>query len=470
MSSIKKSNAPAGEARGDLNARSAALEALKEAEEKETYLNLLLNRILSGDSLPDAERPFFTELAYGVTQRRNTLDWILSLYVNRPLEKFTPWIRNILRLGVYQLLYLPRIPASAAVDEAVKLAHRYGHRGVAGLVNAVLRKVSAGRGSLPWPSREENPALYLSLRHSYPLWMAERWIENMGLEEAEAFCSAGNLAPPLTVRTNTLRLSKTELKKSLEIEGVGAEDLVYAPEGLILKLNNKRLVELESFRRGLFQVQGESSMLVAPLLNPQPGEAVLDLCSAPGGKAVHLGLLMQNRGQIAAADLYPQRLKLVRDAARRQGIVIINTEKLDGRAVNTDKEGAFQRVLADVPCSGLGVIRRKGDLKWRRRPEDIFSLAQLQLQLLKGAYKYLSPGGVLLYSACTTEPEETTGVLDKFLAGEPSARPALLAPLLPEKLKGGEKREGMIYLWPHKHSLDGFFLARIRKGKFEDGS
>jgi 16S rRNA (cytosine967-C5)-methyltransferase len=462
MPSFKKNNSSAGDEKGDTNARSAALEALKEVEEREAYLNLVLNRILSGISLSDAERSLFTELAYGVMQRRNTLDWVLSLFLNRPMEKLTIWIRNILRMGVYQLLYLPRIPDSAAVDEAVKLAYRYGHRGVAGLVNAVLRKVSAEKGSLPWPSREENPALYLSLRHSYPLWMVERWMENMGFEEAEAFCAAGNKVPPLTVRTNTLKLSKAELKKRLELEGVGAEDLVYAPEGLHLKLN-KRLVELESFREGLFQVQGESSMLVAPLLNPQPGESVLDLCSAPGGKAVHLGILMQNRGNIVAADLYPQRLKLVQDAARRQGIDIINIEKLDGRSVDPDKEGAFQRVLADVPCSGLGVIRRKGDLKWRRRPEDISSLSELQLQLLKGAFKYLCRGGVLLYSACTTEPEETTGVIEKFLAAEPSAKPVMLSPLLPEKLRGEEKREGMLYLWPHKHNLDGFFLARIRK-------
>ncbi|MGI6317146.1 MAG: 16S rRNA (cytosine(967)-C(5))-methyltransferase RsmB [Dethiobacteria bacterium] len=462
MPSFKKNNSSAGDEKGDTNARSAALEALKEVEEREAYLNLVLNRILSGISLSDAERSLFTELAYGVMQRRNTLDWVLSLFLNRPMEKLTIWIRNILRMGVYQLLYLPRIPDSAAVDEAVKLAYRYGHRGVAGLVNAVLRKVSAEKGSLPWPSREENPALYLSLRHSYPLWMVERWMENMGFEEAEAFCAAGNKVPPLTVRTNTLKLSKAELKKRLELEGVGAEDLVYAPEGLHLKLN-KRLVELESFREGLFQVQGESSMLVAPLLNPQPGESVLDLCSAPGGKTVHLGILMQNRGNIVAADLYPQRLKLVQDAARRQGIDIINIEKLDGRSVNPDKEGAFQRVLVDVPCSGLGVIRRKGDLKWRRRPEDILSLAELQLQLLKGAFKYLCRGGVLLYSACTTEPEETTGVIEKFLAAEPSAKPVTLSPLLPEKLRGEEKKEGMLYLWPHKHNLDGFFLARIRK-------
>ena len=325
MPSFKKNSSSAGDEKGDTNARSAALEALKEVEEKEAYLNLVLNRILSGISLSDAERSLFTELAYGVMQRRNTLDWVLSHFLNRPMEKLTIWIRNILRMGAYQLLYLPRIPDSAAVDEAVKLAYRYGHRGVAGLVNAVLRKVSAARGSLPWPSREENPALYLSLRHSYPLWMVERWMENMGFEEAEAFCAAGNQVPPLTVRTNTLRLSKAELKKRLELEGVGAEDLVYAPEGLHLKLN-KRLVELESFREGLFQVQGNHRCSLRLCLIPSRGVCSGSRSAPEEDRASRY--INAKPGNIVAADLYPQRLKLVQDAARRQGIDIINIEKL----------------------------------------------------------------------------------------------------------------------------------------------
>jgi 16S rRNA (cytosine967-C5)-methyltransferase len=459
MSSSKKngtSNVPV------LKARDAALEVLKEIEEKEAYLNLVLNRVLSRQSFPGAERSLLTELSYGVIQRLNTLDWVITLYLTHPLEKLTPWVRNILRLGAYQLLFLDRIPDSAAVDESVKLAYRYGHKGVAGLVNAVLRKISVAKESLPWPSREKDPELYLSLRYSYPLWMVRRWLKNMGIDETEAFCSAGNLAPPLTVRTNTLRLSRSELKKTLELEGIEAADCRYAAEGLELKLF-ERLVDLTSFREGLFQVQGEASMLVAPLLNPQPGESVLDLCSAPGGKTIHMASLMHNQGNIVAADLYPHRLKLVRDAARRQGIKIIHLEKLDGRSLPPDKKGAFQRVLLDVPCSGHGVIRRKGDLKWRRQPEDIASLSLLQLQLLKEAFKTLIPGGVLLYSACTIEPEETTEVIDRFLELETSAQPAILSPLLPEGLRSEEEIEGRIFLWPHKHNLDGFFLARIRK-------
>jgi 16S rRNA (cytosine967-C5)-methyltransferase len=442
-------------------AREAALEILKEIEEKGAYLNLVLNRLLSRQSFPGAERTLLTELSYGVIQRLNTLDWVITLYLTHPLEKLTPWVRNILRLGAYQLLYLERVPDSAAVDESVKLAHRYGHKGVAGLVNAVLRKISASKETLPWPERDKDPGLYLSLRYSYPLWMVQRWLKNMGFAETEAFCAAGNLAPPLTVRVNTLRLSKNELKRTLAREGVEATDCRYAVDGLELKLSG-RLTDLDGFREGLFQVQGEASMLAAPLLNPQPGETVLDLCSAPGGKTAHMAALMQNQGEIVATDLYPHRLKLVQETAKKYRINIIYPEKLDGRSLPPDKKGAFQRVLLDVPCSGHGVIRRKGDLKWRRKPEDIASLSMLQLQLLKEAFKALNPGGVLLYSACTIEPEETTNVIETFLAQEPSAQPAMLSPLLPAELRS-EEIQGRIFLWPHKHNLDGFFLARIRK-------
>ncbi|MGI6308910.1 MAG: 16S rRNA (cytosine(967)-C(5))-methyltransferase RsmB [Dethiobacteria bacterium] len=447
---------------GETNAREAALVILKEVEEKEAYLNLVLNRVLSRRSFPPAERSLLTELAYGVIQHLHTLDWVISLYSTRSLEKLTPWIRNILRMGTYQLLYLERIPEAAAVDEAVKLAHRYGHKGVAGLVNAVLRKISRSKDNLPWPSREQEPALYLSLRYAYPLWMVQRWIKNLGAEAAEAHCSAGNRRPPLTIRTNTLRLSREELQRVLQAEGTGSRECRYAPEGLYLKLAHS-LVELKSFQQGLFQVQGESSMLAAPLLNPQPGELVLDLCSAPGGKTIHLAALMKNQGRIIAADLYPHRLKLVQAAAERQGIQIIQTENIDGRSLPSEWQGTFQRVLLDVPCSGLGVIRRKGDLKWRRRPEDIASLSQLQMQLLRSAFQALCSGGVLLYSACTTEPEETTEVINKFLAQERLAQPVMLSPFLPQELHAEEKIAGQIFLWPAQHNLDGFFLARIRK-------
>lgn len=445
-----------------LSARDGALLVLREVELKDAYVNLALNRILGNGHVPPKERALLTELSYGVLQRLNTLDWALSLHLERPLQQLTPWIRNILRLGAYQLCYLQRIPPAAAVDEGVKQAHRYGHQGVAGLVNAVLRKLAAGSGELPWPSQRRNPEQYLSLYYSYPLWMVRRWLKQLGFKETEAFCAAGNVPPPLTVRTNMLRLTRPELQLKLAEEGVTAEELAFAPAGLQLKLGG-RLEELDSFKRGLFQVQGEASMLVSPLLNPRPGETVLDLCSAPGGKTVHLSMLMENKGTVVAGDLHSHRLKLVEGAARRQGVEIIQTEKLDGRDISADRWKSFHRVLLDVPCSGLGVLRRKGDLKWRRRAEDIPALARLQQELLQNAFSVLRPGGVLLYSACTVEPEETVGVIREFLGKENSASLSLLAPLLPEGLRQEEKEEGLLQLWPHRHGLDGFFMARIRK-------
>jgi 16S rRNA (cytosine967-C5)-methyltransferase len=447
---------------GTTGARETALIVLKEVEEREAYLNLVLNRVLTRQTFPPVERSLLTELTAGVIQHLQTLDWVISLYTKRPLEKFTPWIRNILRIGTYQLLYLERIPEAAAVDESVKLAHRYGHKGVAGLVNAVLRKIGRSKNDLPWPSREQDPALYLSLRHAYPLWMVRRWIKNMGFETAVAHCIAGNRRPPLTVRTNSLLLSRNELQSILQAEGTASQECRFAPEGLHLNLTSG-LTGLKSFQQGLFQVQGEASMLAAPLLNPQPGEQILDLCSAPGGKTTHLAALMKNQGRIIAADLYPHRLKLVQAAAKRLGIQIIQTENLDGRALPAKWQGAFQRVLLDAPCSGLGVIRRKGDLKWKRRPEDLAALSQLQLQLLHSAFQALCAGGVLLYSACTTEPEETSALISRFLAEESLARPVQLTSLLPPALSGGEETKGQVFLWPDRHNLDGFFLARIRK-------
>ncbi len=450
------------ESRKQLSSREAALKVLKEVEDEGAYVNLVLNRVIARFPLPDPERSLLTELSYGVCQRLNTLDWVLTLYLDQPLQKLTAWIRNILRMGVYQILYLERIPDAAAVDESVKLAYRYGHRGVAGLVNAVLRKISKKKGELPWPSLEESTKEYLSLYYSYPLWMVSRWLDNLGLEEAEAQCAAGNLVPPLTVRVNTLCITKEKLKNILQAEGVKVSECLYAPEGLELKLSGK-LAELGSFREGFFQVQGESSMLVAPLLNPQPGEIVLDYCSAPGGKTTHLGILMRNEGTIVATDLYPHRLELVGKAARHQGVNIISTERLDGRQLPVEKRSLFDRVLLDVPCSGLGVVRRKPDLKWTRRPEDIIALAELQFQLLQQAFTALKDGGVLVYSACTTEPEETTAIITKFLQKEPAAQRVMLAPFLPQELKKEEKEEGMLFLSPQKHGLDGFFLAKIRK-------
>ncbi|HPU01051.1 MAG: 16S rRNA (cytosine(967)-C(5))-methyltransferase RsmB [Firmicutes bacterium] len=444
-----------------VTAREAALQALYRLEQEGAFLNLALPPLL--EKLPPPERALARELAFGTVRRRNTLDWALGLFLKHPLEKMTPWMRNLLRMGAYQLLYLERVPPHAAVDETVKLAHRYGHRGVAGLANAVLRRLAAAAGDLPWPDPSRRPTDHLALRESHPPWLVERWRQRFGLEEARLLCQANNLPPPVALRPNRLRIDPAALKEILAAEGVSASFSPRLP-GVLLAKAERPVSSLDSFRQGLFTVQGESSILVAPLLQPQAGEHIVDLCSAPGGKSTHLAELMGDCGRVTAVDIHPHRLKLVEQAAQRLGLASIKTLLADGRQIASAGLPAPQRLLVDAPCSGLGVIRRLPELKWRRRPAEPAEMARLQLELLEAAAALLRPGGMLLYSVCTFEPEETAAVVQAFRAAHPCFRPLPLEQLLPPELGKAESAPaGGIYLYPHRHGLDGFFMALWRR-------
>ncbi len=444
-----------------LTAREAALQALYRVERDGAFLNLALPPLLGG--LPPREWALARELASGTVRRRNTLDWSLELFLKHPLSKLTVWIRNLLRLSAYQLLYLDRIPAHAAVDEAVKLARRYGHRGVAGLANAVLRRLAGAANDLPWPDPVRWPVEHLVLQSSHPSWLVERWFRRFGPEEVRYLCEANNIPPPLALRPNLLRTGPAALKEILAAEGVPSGFSPRLP-GVLLARPDGALSDLASFREGLFTVQGESSALVAPLLQPQPGEHIVDLCSAPGGKSTHLAELMGDRGLITAVDLHAHRLGLVERAARRLGLTAIKTLLADGTRIGAAGLQPPHRILVDAPCSGLGVIRRLPELKWRRRPVDLERLPRLQLDLLGAAAALLRPGGLLLYSVCTFEPEETAGVADAFSAAHPRFSPQPPGLLLPPGVKAGfTAAPGGIYLYPHRHGLDGFFMALWRK-------
>ncbi len=440
--------------------REAALQALYRVEQDRAYLNLALPPLLT--VLPPPERALARELAAGTIRRLNTLDWSLELYLQRPLPKLTPWIRNLLRMGAYQLLYLERIPPHAAVDESVRLARRYGHRGVAGLVNAVLRRLAASRGALPWPDPVKEPLEHLILSTSHPRWLVERWNRRFGAAEARRLSEATNLPPPLSLRPNRLRISPGALVERLVAEGAAARLSPRLPGAVLAKAAGP-IAKLASYRAGLFTVQGESSILVAPLLQPQPGEHIIDLCSAPGGKSTHLAELIGDRGRVTAVDLHPHRLGLVERGARRLGLTAVKTVAADGTRFDGSGLPPAQRILVDAPCSGLGVIRRLPELKWRREPADLQRLPRLQLALLEAAAALLRPGGRLLYSVCTTEPEESTAVADSFEAARPSFTPEPFDFLLPAGLECGPASPGRLLLYPHRHSLDGFFIALWRK-------
>ena len=442
------------------NARETALRALVRVEQDGAYLNLALPALLQ--NLAPEDRSLAIQLATGTVQHLNTLDWSVNTFSRRSIKTFTPWIRNLLRLSAFQILYLGRIPDYAVVDEAVRLARRYGHRGVAGLVNALLRRLTTERSNLPWPDREHQPTEYLSLKQSQPQWLVSRLIRRFGFQEAEKWCIACNKKPLTSVRPNSLRTNPDELIVMLNNEGINAVPSPAVP-GMLRIEAGVSPATTRSFRDGYFTIQGESSALVAPLLSPKAGDTVVDLCSAPGGKSTHLAELIKDRGRIYAVELHSHRLRLVEKAAARLGLQSILPVMADGRSVERQDLSEPSAVLVDAPCSGLGVIRRLPEIKWRRREEDLPALQTLQIELLSAAARILPPGGKLLYSVCTGEPEETARVVDAFTSANRQFSLEDLLPLLPKTLRNGLDDSQTVTLWPQRHDLDGFYMALWRK-------
>lgn len=444
-----------------ITGRELALKALYQVETREAYAGLALDGLLNRYALDRVERALATELVYGTLRRQNTLDWMIAAHASRMPGQMTPWIRLVLRMATYQLLYMDRIPAAAAVDTAVELARRYGHAGVARFANAVLRAIARGDRRPEVPPLQADPVGHIALQHSHPEWLVRRWLARYGIEETEALCRANNETPPLTVRANRLRIDRDGLVEALAVEGVSAAPAPFAPSGLVLD-GHRSVTGLQAFRDGLFQVQDESSILVGPIVDPQPGETVLDACSAPGGKTTHLGELMANRGRIVAADIHEHKLPLVLDNCRRLGIDIVSAVCADARTLAGVYRGAADRVLVDAPCSGLGVLRRRPDARWRKTAAQIDDLPALQLDILRGTAACVRPGGILVYSTCTIEPGENEQVVEAFLAEEPSFRRDDLRPYLPKALReepgvdGGE-----LHLFPHRHGTDGFYVCRL---------
>ncbi len=431
-------------------AREIALLVLYRVEKDGSYADRVLDSLLEETALSEKDRALATELAYGTIRWRGKLDWVLDQLVKGGLGKLTPWIRNILRLGAYQLIFSDRIPAFAAVSESVELAKRYGHLGVAALVNGVLRRV--GKKTPPLPKGE---AESMAVSHSHPSWMVERWVGRWGIAQTEEILKANNQVPPISVRTNTLNVTREELERSLRDEGFSPAKGSFSPVSLMIE---GKPSSSAAHQEGLFQVQDEGATLVGHLLDPQPGELVIDLCSAPGGKAAHLGELMRNTGLMLAVDINRARLNLVRENCERLGIRIVRAVVADGRRFSVRR--SVDRVLIDAPCSNLGVLRRRVDLRWRIREEEIGELAALQRELLDSGSALVKKGGVLVYSTCTIEPEENEETVLEFLELHPDFSIEDGESFIPREVVDGS---GWLRTLPHVHGLDGGFAARLRK-------
>ncbi len=439
--------------------REQALKILRRTEKALSFPNLLFEYTEEKAASSERGRAFAYQLVMGTLRWRGTIDWALRGLCDSPLDDLTSWIRNILRMGLYQILFLDRVPKSAAVDESVKLAKKYGHAGTAGLVNAVLRNAKKEALLRSIQSLGEDSVPDIAAKYSHPEWMVELLQKDWGREAAIEIMKHNNAIPPLTARVNTLRTTRETLLQELREQGIRAEPLPHTDEAIRF-LSVSDPWKLQAHRRGLFYIQDASSMLAAHCLAAEPGQKVLDVCAGPGGKATHLAALMQNEGTIYALDIHEHRLSLIKQNARRLGVDIIEAQKQDATAGLASHFGGMDRVIADVPCSGLGVIRRRIDLKWRLKPEQIDELARLQTKILESAAECVRPGGILLYCTCTVTHRENEEVVEGFLRRHREFRPNSE---WPKAIEGRVANGAFVQIRPGNENMDGFFIARLER-------
>jgi 16S rRNA (cytosine967-C5)-methyltransferase len=436
-------------------ARYEALHILMRVERDRAFADIALEHALERARLDARDAALCTEIVYGTLRWRRHLDWRLAPHLKRPLAKLDPWVRALLRLTVYQLVFLDRVPRWAAVDEAVSVARLKSRGpGPAEFVNAVLRAFTRA----PQPPRlPADPVEAAAIRWSFPDWIAARWIARYGLTEAERLMAALNERPPVTIRANTLRISREDLAARLRDEELAETDpTTLAPEGLTVRRG--AVSRWAAFTAGWCSIQDEASMLIARLLDPQPGELVADACAAPGTKTTHLAQLMANRGRIVAIDPNEARLRLLTQGAARLGVSIVETHAGGVASVAGRWKNRCDRVLVDAPCSNLGVLRRNPDVKWKREEADLHRLAEKQQGILAASAELVKPGGRLVYATCSLEPEENDAIVGAFLESHRDWRvdPPADFPVAPDAA-------GFVRCLPHVHGTDGFTAVRLAR-------
>ncbi len=420
------------------------------------------NELLSGEAarygITGRNRAFLWEITLGVLRWLGRLDWILAKYV-KGYQRLPLEAKNVLRLSAYQLLFMDRVPPYSAVDEGVKLAKRWCHPRYHGLVNAVLRKVASGPYPVVVGMRTSREAV--ATAYSHPLWLVERWRRRMGVLELLQLVRANNGRAPFSVWVNAYLVKPNYLRKELRTQGVECKPHSFWDDMIII-ITPVDVTQLPQFHNGLIHPQDPASALVVKVLAPRPGERVLDACAAPGIKTVQMAWAMGNQGEILACDIHPGRLSRVEDACGRSGATIVECRL--GDVVEVVKgEGLFDRILLDAPCSDLGTLRRHPELKWRRKEEDIPAFAEKQGRLLTSLVDCLAPGGVIVYSVCSSEPEEGEALVEEVLRKFPQLEPVDFCDLLPEPIQPYYKKEGFLTLYPHYANTDGFFIAKLRR-------
>ncbi|MBE1553512.1 16S rRNA (cytosine(967)-C(5))-methyltransferase RsmB [Sporosarcina limicola] len=437
------------------NVRDAALSILMEINDNQAYSNLLLHRTIEKYGIETKDRGLLTELTYGTLQQRMTLDYYLEPFVRGKLDG---WVRELLRLSVYQIVYLTKIPPHAVVHEAVEIAKRRGHKRIAPTVNGILRNVlRQGVRSL---DELEDGIAKTAIETSHPEWLIKRWSAQFGEEEAAIMAHENNAPPAMSVRVNTAKITVDEAIASLESEGIEVRHGEVVPACIVSVNGNP--ANTEAYKKGYITIQDESSMLPVLALNVSPGMKVLDMCAAPGGKTTHIAELMNNEGEVFAHDIHEHKLALIEANAHRLGLSSIKPKSGDSRKlVELYGPSSFDRILVDAPCSGLGVIRRKPEIKYNKTEADFIGLSNLQSQLLDTACELIKPDGVIVYSTCTMEYLENYGVVKRFLKQHPDMEKIPL-----HQLKNHEKlaiSDDMLQVLPQHFGSDGFFVVAFKK-------
>ena len=437
------------------SARITALRVLVSCRSNGAWADAALKAQISRDGLSGPDAALCSRIVYGVMQNQMLLDFYIGAYCSQKPDHLQSPLLEILRIGAYQILFLDKIPDSAAVNTSVELAKLSKRGQASGLVNAVLRKLSQNKESLP-PIPDRDEVQRLSIQYSHPKWLTKRMVNLLGREEAERFLASNNQIAPLTIQVNPLKTTMESLTEELRQPGVEVRPHAWVPDCLELS-GTGDLTALPAFQEGKFLVQDPAARLVSLISGIRPDQKVLDVCAAPGGKSLSAAFAMAGQGSIVSCDLHENKLKRIQESAGRLGVNIITTQAADGRVFRPEWDSAFDVVLVDAPCSGLGIIRKKPDTRYKKA-DDLFTLSVIQSAILDNAARYVRPGGTLVYSTCTILPEENEQVTRAFLAEHTDFT---LAPFELPRPVG--KTDGSLTLWPQRHDTDGFYICRMTR-------
>ena len=439
-----------------MKAREIALKVLCDIEDNNNYSNIAINKHFKNLEITNQDRGLATELIYGVVENKYYLDYIIDKLSKIKTQKLSTYVKILLRMGIYQIAFLDSISEYAAVNETVNLVKKYDKRS-SGFVNAILRNVIRNKEDV-LDINIDSKIMYLSTKYSYSPWMIKDWIKNFGEEFTEDLLEANNEKPSIYLRTNTLKITRDELINKLEQGGIKSFKVPTVEEAIRVE-NLKNIENNDLFKEGLFTIQDISSMIVGKVISPKEKSLVLDVCSAPGGKSTHLATLMNNTGKVVARDVFEHKLKLINSTVSRLGLTNVEVESFDASEIDNNSIDKFDYVLADVPCSGLGIIRRKPEIKYKAKAE-LKDLPSIQSKILDNASKYVKVGGILVYSTCTIQDVENINVINDFLKDNDNFE---LVPIDEINVDLDNQDKGYLKIYPNIHGMDGFFISKLRR-------